>query len=119
MQAIRKWPCLTNFKGLKAVSLLLLDPSSSRYFHRLAMSTPSSKVSLWPQCSILDNLKDVKPAPRHSNQLAVNRTHEIQTGEDEDEDSDENDILHGMKLRLFLAFEAMLLSLFLVAIYAV
>jgi hypothetical protein len=62
--------------------------------------------------------KDVgTPAPRNSNQqlaVTVNQINEIQTGEDEDKDPDEKDILHGTKL--FLALVAMILSLFLFSI---
>jgi hypothetical protein len=70
---------------------------------------------------ISDNDVKLKPATNPSissnEQSATKRVDELEEDHDEDKDPDEKDILRGMKL--FLAFVAMLLSLFLVALDAV
>jgi hypothetical protein len=109
----RESPTNQSFKGLKSLAPTTqshLTPAISSVA-RLAMTTPSSTIlTSESPGSIPDN--HVKTEP--SQEPAAKQVDEIQAAEEEERDPDDEDILHGVKL--ILAFVAMLLSLFLVAI---
>jgi hypothetical protein len=88
----------------------------SQHLAGSAMTTPATSTS---PAFISDKDVKLKPAPNPSKssneQSTIKRVDELE--EDEEKDPDQKDILRGMKL--FLAFAAMMLSLFLVALDAV